>query len=88
VGARVITDAGICQLVAQASATRGRRAAVTPDMSLKSDLAIDSIGMITMVYLLEEELRVDLGKVSFQFASAKLVSDVIDIVKTCAREQH
>jgi len=44
--------------------------------------------MITMVYLLEEELRVDLGKVSFQFASAKLVSDVIDIVKTCAREQH
>ena len=85
--ARVITDAAICQLVAQASTARDRRA-VTPDMSLKSDLAIDSIGLITMVYLLEEELKIDLAKVSYQFASAKLVSDVIDIVKTCAREQH
>ena len=51
--ASAVTDEAICRIVATACATSG----VTPEMSLRGDLGIDSLGLMSVVFLLDEEGR-------------------------------
>jgi acyl carrier protein len=80
-GARVksgtVTDEAICRIIATACARSG----VTSEMSLRGDLGIDSLGLMSVVFLLEEKAGIDAFSNVQNFISAEYVSDIIKIVR-------
>lgn len=75
--ASAVSDEAICRVVATACA----KSKVTPDMSLRADLGIDSLGLMSVVFLLEEKTGIDAFSSVQHFISAEYVSDVIKIVR-------
>jgi acyl carrier protein len=60
------------------SASKG---GVTPSMNLRSDLGIDSLALMSIVFVLEEQAGIDSFSHVQRFISAEHVSDIIDIVR-------
>jgi hypothetical protein len=50
-------------------------------MSLRADLGIDSIGLMSVVFMLEEEAGIDAFSHVQQFIGAEYVADIIKIVR-------
>ncbi|MEV5886571.1 acyl carrier protein [Streptomyces sp. NPDC052020] len=76
-----VTDDEICRIIASVLAKETAKGGVTPAMNLRADLAIDSLGLMSIVFALEEKLGLDtFGQVE-EFVGAEHVSDIIAIVR-------
>lgn len=71
----------VCELIAKTLPKKSTKNGVLPAMDLRNDLGVDSIGLMTIVFTLEEDLGVDLFSCSDRFVSATTVDHVIDIVR-------
>jgi|KBSSwiStaDraftv2_1062776.scaffolds.fasta_scaffold178079_2 acyl carrier protein len=76
-----LTDEAICQLITSTLPKSARKRPVTPSMDLRTDLGVDSIGLMSIVFLLEQEAGVDVFSHVQEFISAERVSDIIGIVR-------
>lgn len=85
-GGKLITDRAVCKLIAKTVPAHLANT-IAPEMKLRTHLGIDSIGLISMVIVLEEGLGLDLFRVSDQITQAASVADVIAIVKACAEDR-
>ncbi|MCD0453405.1 acyl carrier protein [Actinocorallia sp. API 0066] len=75
------TDDGLCALIATVLPRAAARGGVKPSMSLRADLGVDSVGLMSIVFVLEEQVGIDaFGNVD-RFVSAEYVSDIIKIVR-------
>jgi acyl carrier protein len=64
------------------SATGGRsRSPITPSADLRRDLGVDSVGLMSIVYLLEEETGFDAFDYIDDFIAAETVEDILDILR-------
>lgn len=54
---------------------------VTPDTDLKSDLALDSLGLMTLAFRLEDELTLELSPHVDALRSVVTVADLIGLVE-------
>lgn len=75
-----ISDEAICRIVGSASPRAGKTG-VTPAMSLQGDLGVDSVGLMSIVFLLEEQTGLDAFEYVQDFIAAEYVSDIITIVR-------
>jgi len=73
-----ITDATICRIIAGAVPRAG---SITPSMSLQADLGVDSVGLMSIVFLLEEHTGIDAFEYVQEFIAAEYVCDLIAIVR-------
>jgi hypothetical protein len=73
-------DEGICRIIGSAVPGPAGKS-VTPSMRLRGDLDIDSIGLMSIVFLLEEETGVDVLDRVDDVIGAEYVSDIIEIVR-------
>jgi|HubBroStandDraft_5_1064220.scaffolds.fasta_scaffold1229263_2 acyl carrier protein len=76
-----MTDEAICRLIQTAAGRAAARPGVAPGMSLRADLGIDSIGLMSVVFMLEEEAGIDAFSHVQQFIGAEYVADIIKIVR-------
>ena len=58
---------------------------ILPDMSLQTDLGVDSMGKAALVFGLEEEFGISFGQESIDVGKVLTVSDVLDITKGLIR---
>jgi acyl carrier protein len=75
-----ITDDAICRIIESALPKVGK-GGVSSSMSLQADLGVDSIGLMSIVFLLEEKTGIDAFDHVQQFIGARYVSDLITIVR-------
>jgi acyl carrier protein len=54
---------------------------VTPSMDLRGDLGVDSVGLMSIVFLLEEETGIDAFALAEDFVAAERVDDIVAIVR-------
>ena len=75
-----LTDDAICRIIESALpiATKG---GISSSMSLQADLGVDSIGLMSIVFVLEEKTGVDAFNHVQEFIAARYVSDIIAIVR-------
>jgi acyl carrier protein len=76
-----VTDEAICQLIGSTLPRSARKSGVTPAMNLRGDLGVDSVGLMSIVFVLEQKVGVDVFSHVQEFISAEHVSDIIDIVR-------
>jgi acyl carrier protein len=77
---RATSDGKICQIIGSVIAPGATRE-VLPSMHLHRDLGVDSVGLMTVVYLIEEHTGIDTFSNVDAFVSAEHVSDIIAIVR-------
>lgn len=77
----VVTDEVICRIVASVLPAAVTRGGVAPGMDLRADLGMDSVGLMSVVFLLEEEVGIDAFAYVQQFIAAQRVADIIQIVR-------
>jgi acyl carrier protein len=77
----------ILQLIAQAVPSKFRKARITKDMFLRKDLGIDSLGMVALVFRIEELFGVDLSELgaSVSLNQLRTVGDAIDVSRDSVR---
>lgn len=70
-------------LIAEAVPARFRRTPVTPDARLKHDLGLNSIGMLALLFRLEESFGIDLATVDIGVTLAQLttVGDLLEAAR-------
>lgn len=78
---RPITDEVICKIIGSAISRSAAKSGVTPSMDLRADLGIDSVGLMSIVFVLEEQIGIDSFSHVQEFISAEHVSDIIAIVQ-------
>lgn len=78
---KTLTDDRICALIASVLPKAAAKGGVSPSMSLRSDLGVDSVGLMSIVFVLEEQAGIDAFGHVEQFVKAEYVSDIIDIVR-------
>lgn len=76
-----LTDEAICRLIGTVAPGAAAKPGITPEMSLRADLGIDSMGLMSLVFMLEEKTGIDVFSRVQQFISAEYVSDIIKIVR-------
>jgi acyl carrier protein len=76
-----LTDEAVCRLIGTAVAGAGAKSSITPEMSLRADLGVDSMGLMSLVFMLEEKTGIDVFSHVQEFISAEYVSDIIKIVQ-------
>lgn len=71
----------IVELIAQATPARHRNTRITREMRLHHDLGIDSLGMVALVFRLEQAFSVDLAELAPEIDVRRLrtVQDMIDV---------
>ena len=71
----------ILSLIAQAVPAKFRKAKITRDMSLRKDLGIDSLGLMALVFRIEESFGIDLSELGANVSINQLrtVGDAIDV---------
>jgi acyl carrier protein len=77
---RATSDGRICQIIGSA-VSPGTSREVLPAMHLHRDLGVDSVGLMSIVYLIEEHTGIDTFSRVEDFVSAQHVSDIIAIVR-------
>lgn len=63
----------VLQVLPRGSSKRG----LTADADLRNDLGIDSIGLISLIDLVDEGLGVDLSAVAQKFAEVRLLGELM-----------
>ncbi|MFF9768231.1 acyl carrier protein [Streptomyces sp. NPDC014636] len=76
-----VADDEICRIIKSVISKASVKGGVTPAMSLRGELGIDSLGLMSIVFALEENLGVDAFSRVEQFVGAEYVSDIIKIVR-------
>jgi acyl carrier protein len=76
-----VTDDTVCQIIGSVISRSASKGGVTPDMSLQSDLGVDSVGLMSIAFVLEEQAGIDAFSHVQEFISAESVSDIIKIVR-------
>ncbi|HEV2377244.1 MAG TPA: acyl carrier protein [Streptosporangiaceae bacterium] len=76
-----MTDEAICRLIGTVVGRAAGKSGVTAGMSLRSDLGLDSIGLMSVVFMLEEQTGIDAFSHVQEFVGAEYVSDIITIVR-------
>jgi acyl carrier protein len=76
-----VAEQAVCQIIGSVIPRSAAKGGVTPSMSLRTDLGIDSVGLMSIVFVLEEQVGIDAFSHVQQFISAQYVSDIIDIVR-------
>ncbi|MCX0242553.1 acyl carrier protein [Streptomyces drozdowiczii] len=75
------SDEEMCRIIAGAIPKKAAKGGVRPDMSLRGDLGVDSLALMSIVFVLEEKTGIDaFGRVD-AFVAAESVADVIAIVR-------
>ncbi len=74
------SDADICTLIAK-SLDQSNRSAVTPASDLRKELELDSLGLLTVAFILEEELGIELMSSPDCWTEARSIADIIAIVR-------
>ncbi|AKF86089.1 phosphopantetheine-binding protein [Myxococcus sp. MISCRS1] len=71
----------VIAMIAQAVPRRFRKAAITPELSLRKDLGIDSLGVASLLFRLEETFGVALDELASDVDLGRLhtVRDAIDM---------
>lgn len=77
----VVTDETVCRIVASVLPADVTKAGVAPGMDLRADLGMDSVGLMSVVFLLEEEVGIDAFAYVQEFIEAQRVADLIQIVR-------
>ncbi|MBE1583961.1 acyl carrier protein [Nonomuraea angiospora] len=70
-----MTEEALCKIIA--SVLPGRD--VAPSMSLRNDLGVDSIGLMSIVFVLEEQTGIDAMSHMGEFIEAEYVHDIVGI---------
>jgi acyl carrier protein len=78
---KTITEEAVCQTIGSVLPKSAAKGGVTPGMDLRADLGVDSIGLMSIVFVLEEQFGIDAFSHVQEFISAERVSDIIDIVR-------
>jgi acyl carrier protein len=78
---RTVGDEALCRIIGSAIPQFTTRGPITPSMRLQADLGMDSVGLMTIIFLLEEEVGIDAFRYVREFISAEHVSDIIAIVR-------
>ncbi|MCK7624969.1 acyl carrier protein [Streptomyces sp. RS10V-4] len=76
-----VTDEAICRIIGSVIPKAAAQGGVTPEMDLRADLGIDSLALMSIVFVLEEQVGIDAFSKVEQFVGAEAVSDIIDIVR-------
>lgn len=76
-----VTDKGICQIIAEVLPKAAVKGGVSPAMDLRGDLGVDSVALMSIVFVIEEKLGFDAFSHVQEFIEAERVSDIIDIVR-------
>lgn len=74
----------IITLIAGSVPGKFRKTKITPETRLQSELGLDSLGILSLVFRFEEKFGLDLAKMNLQVNVAKLktVADVISTGKS------
>ncbi|MFE5868463.1 acyl carrier protein [Streptomyces roseifaciens] len=76
-----MSDDEICRIIASAIAQKAAKKGVSPEMSLRGDLGVDSLTLVSIVFVLEEKTGIDaFGRVE-EFVRAESVADIIKVVR-------
>lgn len=67
-------ESRIIALIAEAVPGRYRKTPITPDKRLKQDLGIDSIGLLALLFQVEQAFGLDLAAVNVEVILARLVT--------------
>jgi hypothetical protein len=76
-----LTDEAICRIIGSALPAAAARGGIEPGMALREDLGIDSVGLMSVVFVLEEQAGIDAFSYVQEFIGAQRVSDLITIVR-------
>jgi acyl carrier protein len=58
-----------------------RNRSLTPELSLRDDLEMDSLAFASLVFTLEEELHVDLSAAAVHAANLRTVADLLSLAE-------
>jgi len=64
------------------------RKKITPDAAFKTELQLDSMGLVSLVYLIEEAFDIDLMAQTEQLARAVVIREIVDIAFGAYAAQH
>ncbi|MEO3787442.1 phosphopantetheine-binding protein [Actinocorallia sp. B10E7] len=78
---KALTDERVCELIGSVLPRASAKGGIKPSMSLRSDLGVDSVGLMSIVFVLEEQAGIDAFGYVDRFVKAEYVSDIIDIVR-------
>ncbi len=76
-----VSDEAICAIIGSAVPRSVAKRGIAPAMSLRGDLGIDSVGLMSIAYVLEEQTHADIFGHVQELIGAELVSDIIKIVR-------
>lgn len=76
-----VSDGAVCRIIGSVLGRPATGAGVAPEMDLRADLGLDSVGLMSVVFLLEEELGIAAFDHVQAFIEAQQVSDIIEIVR-------
>ena len=74
-------EAAICDVVRGALPRKGRPVEISPSLDLRRQLDIDSIGLLSIIFTIEEKLGVDMFQYADRLADATLLSDLIAVAR-------
>lgn len=69
----------VLRLFGQVVARDVDRQRITPEAAFKTELKLDSMGLISLVHLIEETFGIDLFSESENLAEAETIREVVDI---------
>lgn len=67
--------------IIESATGRRSRSSITPATDLRRDLGVDSVGLMSIVYLLEEKTGFDAFDYIDDFIAAETVEDILDILR-------
>jgi acyl carrier protein len=76
-------DEKILSLIAEAAPSKVKKAGLTEDLRLQSDLGIDSIALVAMVFRMEETFGIDLSGLDFESGMRRIrtVGDALTFIR-------
>ena len=75
-----VTVDQVCSIIAGVLPAASTKDGVAPSMSLRGDLGIDSVGMMSLVFVLEEQTGIDAMSCLDRFIEAEYVQDIVAVV--------
>lgn len=75
-----VTAESVCTIIASVLPRSSVAGGVSPAMSLQADLGIDSVGLMSLIFVLEEQTGVDTLSRLDRFIEAEYVSDIVAVV--------
>lgn len=75
-----VTEESVCKIIASALPRSSAKGGVTPAMSLRTELGVDSFALMSIIFLLEDQTGIDAMSQMDKFISAEYVRDIVDLV--------